>query len=427
MKNVFKTLIQEFQERTLPPLIQREYTLPESEQIQTLVGLRRIGKTYLLYQKINELTNQKVPKNTILLINFEDERLLNLKADHLHLLLEAYYELYPENTTKKLYLFFDEIHAVPSWNLFLKRLYEQKNYHIYITGSSSKLLSSEIATELRGRTQTHTVFPLSFQEFLRFKRFTIEKNISYSQQRFPLKKLLTEYLEYGGYPNVAQLENPLEKESVLRNYLDLIIYKDIVDRYKIRNTLLLKNLIQYVVTNTSKHVSLHAFYESMKQDSMVSKDSVGEYFSYLQEIGFLYQLPRYSPSLKKQFAAPKKIYIADNGFKKIHGIDFSEDSGRLLENLVFIELKRRGKDLYYFKEKNECDFLIKEGTRITQALQVCFELNQNNRDRELHGLTAALTMFQLKEGMIITFDQQEELSVENKKITVIPVWKWLLL
>jgi len=426
MKNVFKLLIQEFQERSLPHIIQRDLTLPESEQIQTLIGLRRIGKTYLLYQKINELLQQGVPKSTILFINFEDERLLNLKAEHLQLLFEAYYELYPENTAKKLYVFFDEIHAAPSWNLFLKRLYEQKNYRLYITGSSSKLLSSEIATELRGRTRTHTVFPLSFQEFLRFKRFNIEKNIAYSQQRFTLKKLLVEYLEYGGYPTVAQQDNPVEKEAVLRNYLDLIIYKDIVDRYKIRNTLLLKNLIQYVVTNTSKQISLHAFYESMKQDSVVSKDTVWEYFSYLQEIGFLFQVTRFSPSLKKQFTATKKIYIADNGFKKLHGAFFSEDSGRFLENLVFIELQRRGKELYYFKEKNECDFLIKEGKHITQALQVCFELNKNNSEREFNGLTTALTMFQLKEGLVITGDQQKELSVEKKKIKVIPVWKWLL-
>jgi hypothetical protein len=379
-----------------------------------------------LYQKINELLHQGVPKNTILFINFEDERLLNLKTEHLQLLLEAYYELYPENITQKLYLFFDEIHAAPSWNLFVKRLHEQKNYHLYITGSSSKLLSSEIATELRGRTHTSTVFPLSFQEFLRFKHVDIKKNIAYSQQRFVVKKLFNEYLEYGGYPDVAHQENPLEKEALLRNYLDLIIYKDIVDRYKIRNTLLLKNLIKYIVTNTAKHISLHAFYESVKQDSIVSKDSVGDYFSYLQEVGFLYQLTRFSPSLKKQYLAPKKIYIADNGFKKIHGVDFSEDAGRLLENLVFIELQRRGKKLYYFKEKNECDFLIMEGKHITQALQVCFELNQKNSERELSGLISAMNMFKLSEGMIITYDRQKKFSIEDKNITVIPIWTWLL-
>jgi hypothetical protein len=427
MKDIFKTILQEFQERSLPELLPRPYHLPENDQIQTLIGLRRVGKTYLLYQKIQELILQGVPKETILFINFEDERLLNLKAEHLHLLLEAYYELYPENTSKKLYLFFDEIHAAPSWNLFLKRLYEQKNLHIYITGSSSKLLSSELATELRGRTQAHHVYPLSFSEFLKFKRFEPGKNIAYSQRRFTLKKLLTEYLEYGGYPDVARLDNPLEKEAILRNYLDLIIYKDIVDRYKIRNTVLLKNLMKYVVTNISKQLSLNAFYESMKKDSLVSKDTVGEYFSYLEEIGFVYQITKYSPSLKKQFNAPKKTYIADNGFKKIYGMNFSDDAGRILENMVCLELKRQEKELYYVKEKYECDFIVKEGKRITQAIQTCFELNMENTERELLGLHQAMTTLQIPKGIILTYDQEKQLTEGKKTIHVIPVWKWLQL
>ncbi|MFA5103451.1 MAG: ATP-binding protein, partial [Candidatus Thermoplasmatota archaeon] len=374
MKDIFKSILQEFHERTLPELVPRTTHLPENDQIQTLIGLRRVGKTFLLYQKIQELLSQGIPKETILFINYEDERLLNLKADQLHLLLEAYYELYPEHVSKKLYLFFDEIQAAPSWDLFLKRLYEQKNMHLYITGSSSKLLSSELTTQLRGRTQAQFVYPLSFQEFLKFKHFDPGKNISYSRKRFPLKKLLTEYLQYGGYPDVVRQNTLLEKETMLRNYLDLIIYKDIVDRYKIRNTLLLKNLISYIVTNIAKYLSLHAFYESIKQDSLASKDTVGEYFSYLEEIGFVYQITKYSPSLKKQFHAPKKTYIADNGFKKIYGMNVSEDAGRILENMVFLELKRQQKQPYYFKDKYECDFVTKEGNQMTHAYQVCYHL-----------------------------------------------------
>ncbi|HUT00180.1 MAG TPA: ATP-binding protein [Candidatus Thermoplasmatota archaeon] len=426
MKDIFKTILQEFHERSLPELVSRNYQLPDNDQIQTLIGLRRVGKTFLLYQKIKELTLRGIPKETILFINYEDERLLNLKAEDLHLLLEAYFELYPENVSKKLYLFFDEIQAAPSWHLFIKRLYEQKNLRIYITGSSSKLLSSELATQLRGRTQAHSIYPLSFSEFLKFKQFEPGKNITYSRQRFPLKKLFTEYLEYGGYPDVTQRDNLLEKEAMLRNYLDLIIYKDIADRYKIRNTLLLKNLMKYIVTNTAKHLSLNAFYESMKQDSLVSKDTVWEYFSYLEEIGFVYQITKYSPSLKKQYNAPKKTYIADNGFKKIYGMNFSEDAGRILENMVFLELKRQQKELFYFKDKYECDFIIKEGKRITNAYQICYHLNRENTERELHGLNQAMATLRIKNGAILTFDQEKKLTIEEKTIPVIPVWKWLL-
>ena len=162
MKDIFKTILQEFQERSLPELIPRPYHLPENDQIQTLIGLRRVGKTYLLYQKIQELILKDVPKETILFINFEDERLLNLKAEHLHLLLEAYYELHPENTSKKLYLFFDEIHAAPSWNLFLKRLYEQKKLYIYVTGSSSNFSAPSLLPnyedEHKHTTSIHSPF-----------------------------------------------------------------------------------------------------------------------------------------------------------------------------------------------------------------------------------------------------------------------------
>ncbi len=426
MKETFKKIIKEFHENPLPELKKRDYNILESEEISVLVGLRRVGKTYLMFQKIKELLNSGIEIHRIIFLNFEDERLNNLKTEDLDKLLEAYYELYHENVSKLIYLFFDEIHAAPNWSLFLKRLYEKKQYIIFVSGSSSKLLSSEIATELRGRTITRKIYPLSFIEFLRFKEFEYDKNIKFSKDRFAIKKLFDEFLVYGGYPAVSKYKDKIEKESTISSYLELMIYKDLVERYKIRNTILLKSLIKYFVTNTAKTISINSFYESIKNEMNASKDAVWEYFSYLEDIGFFFTLGKFSYSMKKQINSIKKVYLADNGFKKVYGFNFSEESGRLLENLVFIELKRRNNEIYYYSEKGECDFIIKNKLKIAEAMQVCYQLDNKNKEREIKGLIEAMDEFKLNHGLILTYDQDEEIRIKNKKITVMPVWQWLL-
>lgn len=425
MKDVFKKIIVEFYESELPEIITRDYSLRDTDEIHTIIGLRRTGKTYLLYQKIKELLKAGIDKKRIIFINFEDERLLGLKTEHLENIFESYYELYPENIKTTIYLFFDEIQNASNWSRFLTRLYEKKQYKIFVTGSSSKLLSTEIATQLRGRTIATKIYPLSFKEFLRFNNFEVDKNVQYSKKRFLLKKLFDEFLEFGGFPQIAKYKNKIEKENALNTYLELTIYKDIVDRYKIRNLFLLKNMIKFFVTNIAKNISLNNFYESMKKDMKVSRDAVWEYFSHLEDINFLFVLNEFSSSFKKQMALTKKVYLSDLGFKKIFGMNISTDIGRLLENMVFIELKRRKKEIYYWKDKNECDLIIKTGFKITETIQVCYNLNEN-REREIKGLTDAMQNFNLKEGLILTYDQEDKFKINNKRIIVKPVWKWVL-
>lgn len=426
MKEIFKKLIKEFHENSLPEIRKRDCIIKESEEIITLIGLRRVGKTYFMFQKIKELMDFGIEIGRIIFLNFEDERLTGLKTEDLDKLLDAYYELYPENVSKELYLFFDEIQAAPNWSLFLKRLYERKRYKIFVSGSSSKLLSSEIATELRGRTITRKIHPLSFVEFLRFKEFKYDKDIKFSKSRFTLKKLFDEFMIYGGYPAIVKYKDKIEKESILSSYLELIIYKDLVERYKIRNTILLKSLIKYFVTNTAKIISINSFYESIKNEMNASKDAIWEYFSCLEDISFFFTLNKFSYSMKKQINSIKKVYLADNGFKKVYGFNFSEESGRLLENLVFIELIRRNKEVYYHSKNGECDFIIKNKLKISEAIQVCFELNENDKKREIKGLIEAMDEFKLNQGLILTYDQKDLIKVKNKKIMIIPVWQWLL-
>jgi uncharacterized protein len=421
MKGIFKKIIAEFQSESLPKLHLRDYSFYETKEVIVLIGLRRIGKTYLLYQEIN-----KFPKKQCIYINFEDERLEELKVNDLQLIFEAHYDLFPETIGKELYLFFDEIQSAPSWELFINRLYESKKFRIYVTGSSAKLLSKEIATQLRGRVISKNIFPLSFKEFLKFKEFEINKLTFLTNQKSKLLYYFNEFFKFGGLPRVVEENEIIKKRDLLSTYMDLIIYKDLIDRYNIRNTEVLKLLIKYMITNIGKNPTLNYFYNSIKQITSVSKDSIADYFSYILDIGLLYQITQYSFSLKNQNIAMKKVYITDLGYNYIFGFKFSEDKGRLLENLVFIELKRRNKEIYYHREKHECDFVIKEAMKIKEAIQVCYELNYENKDREIKGLLEAMNKHKLKEGLLLTYDEEEEIIIDKKKIIIKPVWKYLL-
>lgn len=428
-KEIFKLLIKEFQESELPKIKARDLKLPEkTNKIIAVFGPRRVGKTYYFYQLIQALRS-KISKERIIYINFEDDRLFPLELKDLDNLIEAYFELYPENKNKLVYCFFDEIQNIKNWELFVRRIYDKEKVKIFITGSSSKLLSQEIATSLRGRTLSYQLFPLSFQEFLRFKGIKLEKNFFYSSQRFYIKKMFEEYLIFGGFPEVV-LEAKNLKRSVLKNYYDLTIYRDLVERFSIRNISFLKSLMKYCLTNISNLFSVNTYYRSIEKHLRPSRETLFEYLSFLEEIGLLFLIPIYSPSLKVQQVNPKKIYVIDNGIRNTVSFNFSQDYGRLLENLVFVELKRQNKEVYYHKGNYECDFIVKGYLKIEQAIQVTDKLNKENETRELNGLIEAIQKYKLKQGLILTRDQESEIikTVDRKKIKIeiLPIWKWLL-
>ncbi|NIA04234.1 MAG: AAA family ATPase, partial [Nitrospiraceae bacterium] len=299
-----------------------------------------------------------------------------------------------------------------------RRIYDKENAKIFVTGSSSKLLSREIATNLRGRTLSYVLFPLSFKEFLEFKDFKLGPNYQFDSQRFDLKKLFNEYLEYGGFPEVVLGEL---KREILINYVDMIIYKDLIERYSIKNINLIKDLVKYITTNVSKFFSVRA-YSMVTPFKSVKLNTLYNYVSYLVESFFCFQVPVFSYSLKSQQLNPKKMYLIDNGFYSVYSFRFSENKGRLLENIVAVELKRRGKEIFYYRGKNECDFVVREKMKPVEAIQVCYELNEENKKRELKGLKEAMDKLNIKKGLILTYDQEE--TIEG--IRVMPVWKWLL-
>ncbi|MEW5896622.1 MAG: ATP-binding protein [Nanoarchaeota archaeon] len=422
-KDLFKKLIVEWLERKLPELIERDLKFKPAEDITAVIGPRRVGKTYFMFQIIKELL-KKTSKEGILFIDFEDNRLTGLKANKLDDLFLVHKEL-SEQELK--YLFFDEIQEIEGWSKFVRRLHSTRKYRIIISGSSSKLLGKEIATELRGRYKTIFVAPFSFKEFLHLKKFEYTPKIEYSAEKGTLLRRFKEYLEYGGYPEIIKESDLFEKKEKINSYYDAIFYKDIVERHKITNYEIMEMLMNYLVNNPASVFSISNFEKVLKEKGLkVSKKTISLYLKYLEEAFFVYALEEFSYSARKRIMRPKKIYLVDNALVTFLSSQFSPDTGKLLENTVVTELKRQKKEAFFFKGKKECDFVLKERGRISQAIQVCYSLNEKNKERELKGLLEAMDYFKLKEGIMLTYEQEDKLTIKNKKIKIVPVWKWLL-
>ncbi len=423
-KDVFKRLIVEWFERDIPSSLPREVELVlNKEEVHAIIGPRRVGKTFLMLHVLSGLL-EKTSKEEILFIDFEDNRLVGLTPADLDELFVAHREL----TDKELrYLFFDEVQEIPNWSKFVRRLHNQGKYCIVVSGSSSKLLGKEIATELRGRYTSILLLPFSFREFLHLKGFAFDKQVQFSERKGELLRHLNEYVSYGGFPRVAMTAGVEAKKALVKSYFETIFYKDIVERHKIESIDVIEMMMNYVLNNNAGLFSISSFEKILKEKGIkASKKTISLYLKHLEDSFFIFSTQKFSYSAKTRLMNPKKVYLADNAFQTFLSSSFSPDKGKVLEATVMQEMKRKNLEAFYFKNKNECDFIIKKGTKITNAIQVCYELNEKNKKRETKGLIEALKKFNLKKGTILTFNQEKELKTENKKITVTPIWKWLL-
>jgi len=390
-------------------LLQKVNSYKDLPHIIILKGIRRCGKSILLKQ-INE-ENYDLKKAYI---NFDDERLLSFNISYFDKLYETFVSLGETKT-----FFFDEIQNVEEWERAIRRLYDKK-IKFYITGSNASMLGKELGTKLTGRYIQLELYPFSFKEYLIFYELNLKKEDFFlTEKKAKIKNYFEKYFSEGGMPEYLLYE---KKEIIQQTYEDILI-KDILVRYKIENDKQLRNLTKYLLSNTGKLFS----YNKLKNIlGMGSINTVIKYISYLEDSYLMFELEKYDYSYKKQIQQNKKIYAIDNSFINIVSFETTQNKGRKLENTVFIELKRRGKEVYYHREKHECDFLVREGLKIVEAIQVCYDFNEENEDREIKGLLEAITKHKLKEGLLLTYDEEKELIVENKKITVMPVWKWLL-
>lgn len=370
-------------------------------------GIRRCGKSTLL--------SQIRKKHAGYYLNFDDERLINFKIDDFKILEELFIELYGE---KKIF-YFDEIQNIPIWERFVRRLHDERK-KVFITGSNASMLSKELGTHLTGRYLMLQLFPFSFKEFLYLKKFELdEKSVFLTASRAKIKKNFADYFISGGFPEYLKELNA----DYLKTLYENIIYRDILVRYKIPNEKSLKELVYLAVNNISKEISFNSVKKTL---GFGSSTTVKDYFDYLENSFLVFLIPKFDYSLRKQMYYNKKVYCIDNGLAKHLGFRVTPDSGKLLENLIFIELRRRGKEIYYYSDKKECDFVIKDSSKVTEAIQCCYELTRENKEREISGLIESMEKFKLKESLILTYDQEEEIKIDKKKIKVVPVWKWLL-
>ncbi len=414
MKDILKTIIKDFHLTGVPQTIQRNLSLPlDSGKIITVIGPRRAGKTYLMYQLIStipDITNS-------IYINFEDER-LQLAAQDLQSIFDAYFELYPDKNNKDIYLFFDEIQEVPGWEKFVRRAYDTITRRIFITGSSAKMLSKELATALRGRSINYEVYPLSFKEFLHFKG--IEEDLVSTRGKAKVSATLQEYMQRGGFPETVDMDEDTYTRTI-QNYFDVMLYRDIIERHDINNPLPVKELLKRLVAQSAREFSGNKMFNELKSKGLkISKDSVYVYLDYFEDAFIIFPVHNYAESVRKQTS--KKIYAIDTGLSRMLSFSLDSDFGRLLENIVYLELRRRGKLVFYHNNNGECDFVIKEKNKITQALQVCYKLTDDNRERETKGLKDAMKRFGLRKGTIITLDHKETAG----EISIIQAQEWLL-
>lgn len=381
-----------------------------TQQVVVISGIRRCGKSSLLYL-IKEEMKLKEPEYCY--FNFDDERIIP-ETSVLNDIYNLHFELYGQEPV----LFLDEIQNINSWEKFVNRMYEQ-GVKVFVTGSNAKLLSSEISTSLTGRNKLIELFPFSFSEFLRF----MERDYHLDRLTPKIKSLLLKdfnhYAETGGFPLVVK-ENDTE---LINAYFQDILYRDIISRYRLSQVAEIKQIGLYFASNIGK---LFSYNTLQKISGVKSLSSIKDYLEYYEQSYLFFYLKKFDYAVKKQIMNPKKAYTIDPAFANRLGFHFSENKGRILENLVYIELLRRGKEVYYFAGKNECDFLVKDGLKITGAIQVTYQLDASNSEREYKGLKEAMLIHQLGQGLLLTADETTSNNEIPEGIKILPVWKWLL-
>ena len=424
-KTLWGNIIKDFQKRRYRNIIQRDVHYPLDiplDRAVVLSGPRRSGKTYLMYMGIKELLARKEDKNSILYVNFEDSRLLGAMSQDLNTLLEVFFEICPDRNDKT-WVFLDEIQVIPDWERFVRTLVDMENVNVFVTGSSSKLMSKEIATSMRGRSLTYNVYPFSFAEVLKAGKLEYEEYLSSAQMGEIIQKL-EDYVRYGGFPETVRYRE--EWDRILSEIVDVTIFRDIVERYDVKNIKMLKLFLNAIFN--SKEFSIHKFYNFLKsQGYKVSKNTLYTYFGYFEDSFIVFPLKRFSYSYKNIESSISKIYLVDNGLLSLQGI---RDYGRLIENIVFIELKRRSKgDLFYYKSTSgrEIDFIIKEGKKVSELIQVCYMLDDFvTKEREIKALLQGSEELQCDNLLIITWDYEAVEIVSGKNVRYVSLCKWLL-
>ena len=396
--------------------------LSETEQVVAIMGIRRSGKSTIMRQYIKYLIEKGVKPNNILYVNFEDLRFREFDLN----LLDQIYEIYLERLKPgpMPFIFLDEVQKIKDWERFARTMHELRKARIFVSGSNAKLLSGNLASVLTGRHLDIEVFPLDFKEFLFFNSVEAKNELDALAQKYKIKSLFEQYLEYGGFPLVALKES---KKEILQTYFEDIINKDVVENYKIENVLKVKALAKFYLTNIGRRVS----FNNLAKTFGLSLDSVERYSYYLQEAYLAFFIKKFSYSVKEQEKTRAVVYCIDNGLRNLMSFKFSIDYGWLYQNIVANALiKEFGKEnIFYWMNdtKEECDFVVKEKMKVRQLIQVCYSLeNTETKEREMKSLLKASKELKCNNLIVINENKESEEKFEGKKIKFVTIWKWLL-
>lgn len=394
----------------------------------SIIGVRRSGKTFLTKQFLKKAIDSGLDPKQTLYVNLEDPRFhpyLSLE------LLDEIYQAYRTFVNKEGFalIVLDEVQNIKNWEKWVRRTMEKENVQIVMTGSTSSLLKTEVSTALTGRSLTLEVFPLSFHEFLKFKGVVLEDQLDVVKNKAKIERLFIEYLQFGGFPRVVLEEDEFLKREMLKELFDGIVMRDIVFRHGFRDVNSVKLVAELAINSFSSLKSVSSLRNELAGilKRKVSPNFVAEVMEALRESYLLFTIPPFSPKIKDVKKYPKKIYAVDTGLATTVTLSFSKNLGRLVENAVALHLiKKYGENnLFYYRGKREVDFILREGLRITKAIQVTWDLRESY-EREVKALLEAMDVFNLEEGIIVTADQEREEVYEDKEIRVLPFWKFLL-
>lgn len=415
MNDLLNTLIEEFKIKLkrFSMGTAREFYFPDiPNKIQVAIGIRRGGKTYLLFQKMIELLKE-TPLSQILYLNFEDERLFPMEQKKLGVLIDSFYSLHPENHEKECHIFLDEIQNVEDWPRVIRRIFDTKNAKLYLTGSSAKLLSKEIATSLRGRSIALEVWPFSFAEVMQAKNIVLPERPFGRISLDKLQEQLRIYLETGGFPETLFLEAS-KRNSILQDYVSVVVLRDIIERHNISNITLIRYMVKTLIKNVGCPFAVNRFHNDLKsQGLLVGKETIHDYLGHMEDAYLVFPLPLYSESIKKTQTNPKKIYAIDTGLARAYTLGRTQNTGHHFENLIYLDLRRQGHQVYYYltKTRKEVDFLSLDPNGQWHLYQVCWDTrDEKTAERERIALAEA----------------EKELGIKGKLISPENYFEWFL-
>jgi len=421
----FKYVITLWKDSKIPDIVKRDVMIDlDANKVITIAGVRRSGKTHVMFQCMNELLKNGIKSDNIFYVDFENERLVGIRATDLDNLLVAHRELF--NPRGIVYVFLDEIQVVENWEKWVRKIYDTGGYRLIISGSSTELLSMEIATSLAGRNLAYVIYPFSFEEYVNAGNVKISKLTKYSIDRGTILKALDEFLEFGSFPEVALTQDKSRKLELLSSYFDAIFFKDIVRRYKVREVGELKIFLRIISSNYATYFSSVKSFNYFKSLGMkISRVTILKFLEYTESVFLVSLLEQYEKSVRKRISKQTKAYVIDIGVSRLFS---SIDKGRSLENAVFLELRRRkgvSDSINYLRLKSgkEVDFIV--GGKSMELIQVSYDVSApDTRSREISGLVEAATKLGLRKGTVITYDYEEKETVDGISIEYVPFWIW---